>query len=137
MKINTARGKTEVMSVSRRNEEYELYMREKIIYQTGSYSYLGVELDAGNNREIELNARITKYTKTFLMMYPLLKGRTIPRSVKITIYKTILKPILLYGSECLVPTTRTKSKLQAAEMKVLRTIRGVTRMDRLRNEQIR
>lgn len=34
-------------------------------------------------------------------------------------------------------TQRTKSKVQAAEMKVLRLIKGVTRRDRIRNEDIR
>ena len=54
-----------------------------------------------------------------------------------TIYNTILKPILIYGAECWALTTKTSSRLQAAEMKVLRSIRGVTRMDRLKIDQIR
>ena len=72
-----------------------------------------------------------------MIMYPLLKEKCIPKQVKTSIYTTILKPILTYGAECWSLTKKTSSRLQAAEMKVLRTIRGVTRMDRLRNEQIR
>ena len=34
-------------------------------------------------------------------------------------------------------TSRTRSKVQAAEMEVLRLIKGVTRMDRIRNVDIR
>ena len=40
-------------------------------------------------------------------------------------------------SECWALTSRTQSKLQAAEMKVLRVIRGVTKRDSFRNEKIR
>ncbi len=50
---------------------------------------------------------------------------------------TILKPILLYGAECWTLTTKLESKIQAAEMRVLRIIKGVTRRDKMRNVQIR
>ena len=137
MRINTTKGKTEFMHISRRREEYDVYIGEDKIHQTETYKYLGVEIDAGNNQETEINARISKYTSNFMMMYPLLREKAVPRDVKVTIYNTILKPILLYGSESWALTTKTKSKLQAAEMKVLRLIKGVNRRDRLRNDQIR
>ena len=70
-------------------------------------------------------------------MYPLLKDRYVPTAVKVKIYKTIFRPILTYESESWTLTTTTKSKIQAAEMRVLRLIKGVTRRDRLRNEDIR
>ena len=107
------------------------------MHQTSFYKYFGVVVDEGNKQETELTARIGKYTQNFMMMYPLLKEKQIPRDVKTTIYSTILKPILIYGGECWSLTAKTSSRLQAAEMKILRTIRGVTRMDRLRNDQIR
>ena len=56
---------------------------------------------------------------------------------KLIIYKTILKPILLYGAESWSLTTKTQSCLQAAEMRVLRLIKGVTRLDKCRNTDIR
>ena len=43
----------------------------------------------------------------------------------------------LYGSENWALNSRTHSRLQAAEMRFLRTIQGVTRKDRLKNETIR
>ena len=43
----------------------------------------------------------------------------------------------MYGYESWALTTKTKSQLQAAEMRVLRLIKGVTRLDRIRNEDIR
>ena len=73
-----------------------------------------------------LGERISKYNTNVGMMYPLLKDRHVPRQSKMIIYKTILKPILLYGAETWSLTTKTQSKLQAAEMRVLRLIKGVT-----------
>ena len=66
-----------------------------------------------------------------------MKDRNIPRKVKTIIYLTILRPILAYGHESWTLTSRTRSQLQAAEMKALRLIKGVTRLDKLRNEDIR
>ena len=49
----------------------------------------------------------------------------------------LLRPVLLYGFEPWTLTSVLISKIQAAEMHVLRLIKGVTRRDRLRNVDIR
>ena len=86
--------------------------RDKI-YHTDPYKYLGVKIDEGHKQMKEINARIGKYTKSFLMRYPLLKEKTIPREVKVTVYNAILRRTLLYGSECWAVTSKTRSNLQA------------------------
>ncbi len=60
-----------------------------------------------------------------------------PKKRKLIIYEQIMRPILIYGSETWTLTTRLKSQIQAAEMKVLRLIYGVTRLNRIRNDVIR
>ena len=49
---------------------------------------------------------------------------------------TILGPTLLYGHESWVLTKKLKSKMTAADMKVLRLVKGVTRRDRVCNADI-
>ena len=91
------------------------YTREKVKYaKQNLFKYFGVQIDSGNHLDTEINSRIAKYTSNYMMMYPLLKEAAVPRGVN-----TILKTILLYGSDCWDLTSRTWSKLQAAEMKVL------------------
>ncbi len=61
-----------------------------------------------------------------------------PTKCKLIVYNTLVIPIMLYGTECCWNlTTKLESKIQAAEMRVLRIIRGVTRRDKMRNVQIR
>ena len=86
---------------------------------------------------MELNNRINEYNTNINMLFPILKDKNVPTKCKTIIYTTILRPILTYGSEAWSLTTKTESQIQAAEMRVLRMIRGVTRLDKMRNTQIR
>lgn len=137
MKINTGPGKTEFMVVSRREHLCNLGMAEKHICKVEKYKYLGVHLDDKNDRQVEINARISKYNNALSMLYPILKEKSIPKECKTTIYTMVLRPILTYGCEAWVLTTKTESQIQAAEMRALRLIRGVTRRDKFRNTRIR
>ena len=137
MKVNTKKGKTEFVVISRTPEEYDIYMDQNKITQSRNYCHLGVNVGEDNLQEIEINSTIAKYNKNVGMLYPLLKDRHIPKECKITIYRSILIPILMYGSEIWSLTSKTESKLEAAVMRVLRLIKGVTRRDRRRNVNIR
>jgi hypothetical protein len=46
-------------------------------------------------------------------------------------------PVLMYGSEAWTIKKRDISRIQSAEMKFLRSVKGCTRMDHIRNEEIR
>jgi hypothetical protein len=46
-------------------------------------------------------------------------------------------PVLLYGSETWTSRKRDWIRIQAAEMKYLRTVKGCTSLDQIRNDDIR
>jgi hypothetical protein len=46
-------------------------------------------------------------------------------------------PVLLYGSETWTPRKRDWNRIQAAEMKYLRAVKGCTTLDQIRNEDTR
>ena len=52
-------------------------------------------------------------------------------------YKVVARPSLLYGSETWVTTKRDMTRLEAAEMRFLRSVTGYTRLDKIRSEDIR
>ena len=124
------------MTVSR-VPELHIYANGQELKQVDQFKYIRVTYDSSATKETAVYERINQYNKNFDLLYPLLKDRYVPTAVKVTIYKTILRPIVTYGSESWTLTTATKSKIQAAETRVLRLIKGVTRRDRLRNEDIR
>ena len=49
----------------------------------------------------------------------------------------MIEPTLMYGAESWVLKEREKQRVQAAEMRVLRKIAGVRRIDNMRNDDIR
>ena len=55
MRINTRKGKTELVVIARTSEQYDIYMEENKINQTENYSHLGVNVGSSNLQEIEIN----------------------------------------------------------------------------------
>ena len=52
-------------------------------------------------------------------------------------YKVVARPTLLYGSQIWVTTKRDMTRLEAAEMRFLRSVKGYTKLDKIRSEVIR
>ena len=52
-------------------------------------------------------------------------------------YKVVARPKLPYGSETWVTTKRDMTRLEAAEMRFLRSVKGYTRLDKIGSEVIR
>ena len=57
--------------------------------------------------------------------------------VKGKVYKTVVRPAMVYGAETWEVKKAHEKKLDVAEMRMLRWMSGVTKMDRIRNESIR
>ena len=130
-------SKTEFMKIGRFPEEGDLIVNGIQLNETTEFVYLGSKITSDNLIEKEVKHRIGKFTKNLNCLYPLLKQKEIPKDVKVCIYSTILRPVLLYGSETWTLTKKLKSKIQACEMRILRLIFGVTKRDKIRNETIR
>ena len=52
-------------------------------------------------------------------------------------YKVVARPSLLYGSETWVTTKRDMTRLEAAEMRFVRSVTGYTRLAKIRSEVVR
>ena len=52
-------------------------------------------------------------------------------------YEVVARPSLPYGSEMWVIATRDMTRVEAAEMRFLRSVKGYTRLDKIRSEVIR
>ena len=53
------------------------------------------------------------------------------------VYKTVVRSAMMYGAETWAVKKAQEKKLDVAEMRMLRWMSGVTKLDRIRNERIR
>ena len=53
------------------------------------------------------------------------------------VYRTVVRPALMYGAVTWALKKAQEKKLEVAEMRMLRWMCGVTKLDKIRNERIR
>ena len=63
--------------------------------------------------------------------------RKLSAKVKGKMYKSVVRPTMLYGMETVAATERQIGKMEVAELKMVRWALGVTRKDKIRNEYVR
>ena len=66
-----------------------------------------------------------------------LRDRKLSARVKGKMYKSVVRPAMLYGMETVAVTERQVGKMEVTEMKMVRWALGVTRKDKIRNEYVR
>jgi len=64
-----------------------------------SFVYLRTLTIADNNTSAEINKRITLANRSYFGLVNILKAKNISRKYKVLIYKTLIKPVLMYGAE--------------------------------------
>ena len=60
--------------------------------------------------------------------------KKVPIKLKSKLYKTVVRPAMVYGSECWALRKQEEQRLHTTKMKMLRWSQGKTRKDRIKNE---
>ncbi len=81
--------------------------------------------------------RIQSGWKNWKRISGILCDRRISLRVKGKVYKTVVRPAMMYGAETWAVKKAQEKKLGVAEMRMLRWMSGFTKLDRIRNERIR
>ena len=100
--------------------------------------YLGAMFNEEGSCEDEVDSRIGLTCRTIgALRKEVVDRKELSKTTKLRVYNAIVKPTLLYGSDTWTLQNRHMKKLQATEMRYLRKVEGVTRMDRMRSDDIR
>ena len=83
--------------ISRERERCGIQVDGVVLRDTDSFSYLGVTVNSGGEMKQEIERKIEKFSRGVRQQYSILKNRHVPRKVKVLIYTTILRPVLMYG----------------------------------------
>ena len=102
------------------------------------FEYLGSTISADFNLDKEISSSINKASRTFNSLCRVLwYRRRIKTRTKMRLFKAVVLPTLLYGSETWVPIAVHVKRLQGFIMKCAWVILGVTRWNEKRNTDLR
>ena len=131
-----SRSKTEYIQFNL-DEEGEVLMDGEEIKKVSAFKYLGSHVSQDGELDVEVRHRIQSGWNSWRKLTGILCARRVSVSLKGKIYKTAVRPAMLYGSETWAVKRTQEKRMNVAEMRMLRWMCGVTRRDRVRNEHIR
>ena len=131
-------GKTKVMMVSRTGEECKISVEGEEVEEVERLKYLRVTISGDGGCDDEIEQRIGAAARVVgAMRKEVLERRELQKKTKMRVFNAMVVPTLLYRCETWTVQKRHESKIQAFEMMCLRRVEGVTRMDRVRNVEVR
>jgi len=133
MKINIE--KTKVMKVSREGGVVSIMINGKKIEQVKSFKYLGHTMTEDGRCETEIKCRIAQAKEAFANRKELLT-KSLKKSTKIKIVKTLVWTTLLYGSETWTLRKEDIRKLEALEMWIWRRMEKISWTEKITNEEV-
>ncbi len=99
------------------------------------FKYLGSTLSADGDSLPD--TRVSVAWLKWRQVSGVLCDRRLPIHLKAKIYKTVVWPVTLYEAECWPASTKHQQALHSMEIRMLRWALGLTRLDRVRNEDVR
>ena len=137
LSVNVDKSKVMKISGSADESEMNVILDDKRMEEVQKYRYLGTDVANDGRMHEEISHRITEARKAAGALGSLWKRRNICREAKVGMFEGIVEPSLMYGSEVWVLNKSERKKIEAVEMNCLRSICGVRRIDRVRNEEVR
>ena len=102
-----------------------------------SFKYRGSLFTSEGGSQADVNNMIRIGCMKWKEVSGVMCDRKMPLELKDKVFKTIIRPAMKYGSECWAVKKKDETKLNSAEMRMLRWARGKTRLDHIRNEDLR
>ena len=92
-------------------------------------------LESGG-REEDVASRIKKADGVFVQLYPMWRNLSIPKEVKLRIFNTNVKSVLLYASETWKTTNQITRTIQIFVNKCLKRTMNIKWTDKITNEEL-
>ncbi|KAK3515626.1 hypothetical protein QTP70_024868, partial [Hemibagrus guttatus] len=135
--MKVSRSKTEYMCVNEREGSGTVRLHGAEVKKVQEFKYLGSTVQSNGECGKEVKKRVQASWNGWRKVSGVLCDQKISARIKGKVYRTVVRPAMLYGLETVSLRKRQESELEVAELKMLRFFLGVTRLDRIRNEYIR
>ena len=115
----------------------DIKLQGQTLERVDTLKYLGATLAENADLDAEMTHRIQTGWQNWKRVSGILCDRRISLRVKGKVYKTVVRPAMMYGADTWAVKKAQEKKLDVAEMRMLIWMSGVTKLDRIRNERIR
>ncbi|KAK3523069.1 hypothetical protein QTP86_012643 [Hemibagrus guttatus] len=135
--MKVSRSKTEYMCVNEREGSGTVRLQGEEVKKVQEFKSLGSTVQINGECGKEVKKQVQAGWNGWRKVSGVLCDRKISARIKGKVYRTVVRPAMLYGLETVSLRKRQESELEVAELKMLRFSLGVTRLDRIRSEYIR
>ena len=137
LRVNVDKSKVMCVGVNVDPSLFNIMLNGERMEMVNSFKYLGSCFSSDGGVKEDVSMRVGEGMRAFGAMKRVWSGRSVNVRVKRELYERVVVPTIMYGSESWGLRVEEREKLDVAEMKCLRSMCGVTRMDRIRNEVVR
>jgi hypothetical protein len=135
LKINI--DKTEVQLLAREQGKVKVSINGRELKQVDHYIYLGSQISEDGSSEPDMKRRIGLAYDAMQRLKKVWSSKSLRRRTKVKIYETLVLSILLYNTETWTITAEMERRLRSVEMDCLRKIVGVSRLEHIKNDDIK
>jgi len=134
MKINVKKTKTMVISKAE-GKRVEIKIGQHKVEQVKQFKYLGAMVTEDGRCEQDIKCRIAMAKQAFVKRKKVLCSN-MSMALRVRLAKTLVWPVMMYGSETWILKKEEKRRLEAFEMWIWRRMAKVSWMDRKTNEEV-
>ena len=137
MTVNVS--KTKVMVFERGDDETkcDVMIAGVKVEQVKEFVYLGSMFTSDGKCESDIERRVNAGNVVNGALHTFMNSQKVSKKARLAVHRGVLVPTLMYGSESWVWQKKHESRINAVEMRALRSMEGVTLKDKLRNSVIR
>ncbi|KAG7312683.1 hypothetical protein JYU34_001045 [Plutella xylostella] len=117
--------------------ECEITIENERVEQVNEFVYLGSLFTRDGKCEGDIERRVKAGNKVNGALHSFMGSQSVSQKARLAVHGGVLVPTLMYGSESWVWQKKNESRVNAVEMRSLRSMCGLKLNDRIRNSIIR
>ena len=123
--LNISKTKTQVMRLNCKNTEPIKFQNGNNIKETKDFTYLGAVVSTEKGCDKDMDSRLGKAKTVFRKLKRIWGSKQYNRKTKIRLFNTLVKPVLLYGSETWKTNAQDNRKLDSFQYQCLKRSLGI------------
>ena len=132
--MKVSRSKIKYMCVNERGDGETVLLQGVEVPEVKGFRYLGSTVQCNGVCGSEVKRRVQAGWNNWSRVSGVICNRRLPACVKGKVYKTVVRPAMLYGLETVPLTKKQEAEVAVAELKMLRFSLVIMRMDKIKNE---